>query len=75
MADPISGRADVATFKTAEVTQNVPGLVAGISITTTTDFPVKMQMPASITCSGTVGAATNFWVAKLQNKTPAGMYI
>jgi len=34
-----------------------------------------MQMPASITCSGTVGAATNFWVAKLQNKTPAGMYI
>jgi len=72
MVDATSGGTDVAAFKKAEVTQNVPGLAAGISTTTTTDFPVKMQMPAGMTCSGTVGAATNVCVAKLQNATPAG---
>ncbi|KAH8749670.1 hypothetical protein BGZ57DRAFT_968342 [Hyaloscypha finlandica] len=74
MVDATSGGTDVAAFKKAEVTQNVPGLVAGISTTTTTDFPVKMQMPAGMTCSGTVGAATNVCVAKLQNATPAGPF-
>jgi hypothetical protein len=73
MVDGTSGGTDVAAFKKAEVTQNVPGLAAGISTTTTTDFPVKMQMPAGMTCSGTVGTATNVCIAKLQNATPAGM--
>ncbi|EHL02677.1 hypothetical protein GLAREA_02100 [Glarea lozoyensis ATCC 20868] len=74
MVDATSGGTDPAAFKTAEVTQNVPGLVAGISATTTTDFPVKVQMPAGMTCSGTVGDATNVCVVKMQNATPAGPF-
>jgi hypothetical protein len=74
MVDATSGGTDPAAFKTAEVTQNVPGLVAGISTTTTTDFPVTVKMPAGMTCSGTVGDATNVCVVKMQNATPAGKY-
>ncbi|KAG9237483.1 hypothetical protein BJ875DRAFT_148590 [Amylocarpus encephaloides] len=74
MVDATSGGTDPAAFKTAEVTQNVPGLVAGISTTTTTDFPVKVQMPQGMTCSGSVGGASNVCVVKMQNKTPAGPF-
>lgn len=74
MVDATSGGTDPAAFKQAQVTQNVPGLVAGISTTTTTDFPVKVQMPAGMTCSGTVGSASNVCVVKMQNKTPAGPF-
>jgi hypothetical protein len=72
MVDATSGGTDPAAFKTAKVTQNVPGIAAGISTTTVTDFPVKVQMPAGMTCSGTVGEATNVCVVKMQNATPAG---
>lgn len=34
-----------------------------------------MQMPAGMVCSGQVGASSNVCVAKLQNATPAGMYL
>lgn len=75
MVDATSGGTDPAAFQKAEVTQNVPGLVAGISTTTTTDFPVKVQMPQGMTCSGTVAGAENVCVVKMQNATPAGQYI
>jgi hypothetical protein len=74
MVDPTSGGTDPAAFKSAKVTQNVPGIAAGISTTTTTDFPVKVQMPAGMTCSGTVGSAQNVCIVKMQNATPAGMF-
>lgn len=74
MVDATSGGVDLAAFKTAAVTQNVPGIAAGFSATTTTDFPVKVQMPAGMTCQGTVGSATNVCVVKMQNKTPAGPF-
>jgi hypothetical protein len=71
MVDATSGGTDAAAFKTAEVTQNVPGIgVAGISTASVMDFPVKVQMPAGMTCSGTVGSASNVCVAKLSNGPP-----
>ncbi|KAH8597336.1 MAS3 protein [Bisporella sp. PMI_857] len=74
MVDGTSGGKDVAAFKSAEVTQNVPGLVAGLSTATNMDFPVKMQLPAGMVCEGQVGDVSNVCVAKLQNATPAGPF-
>lgn len=74
MVDGTSGGTDVAAFKTATVTKNVPGIAAGISTATNMDFPVQIQMPEGMTCSGQVGEATNVCVAKLQNATPAGPF-
>ncbi|KAL1846691.1 hypothetical protein Daus18300_014179 [Diaporthe australafricana] len=74
MVDGTSGGTDMAAFQEAQVTQNVPGLVAGISATTTSDFPVKVQMPAGTTCDATVGSASNVCVMRLRNNTPAGPF-
>ncbi len=70
--DATSGGVDPAAFKEAQVTQNVPGIAAGFNTATTTDYQVKVQMPAGMTCSGTVGSATDVCVVRMANKTPAG---
>lgn len=73
--DATSGGTDPAAFKTAEVTQNVPGIgIGGLSAATTMDFPVAIQMPAGMTCSGTVAGASGVCVAKLQNSALAGPF-
>jgi hypothetical protein len=73
--DGTSGGSDVSAFQSAQVTQNVPGLgIGGLSGATTTDFPVTVQMPAGMTCSGSVGGATNVCIAKLQNSALAGPF-
>lgn len=73
--DPSSGGTDPAAFQPATVTKNVPGLgIGGLSGATTTDFPVEIQMPAGMTCSGTSGGATNVCVARLQNSALAGPF-
>lgn len=74
MIDGTSGGTDMAAFKEAQVTQNVPGLVAGISTATVTDFPVKVQMPAGMTCDASVGGANNVCVVRVRNNTPAGPF-
>ncbi|TVY93225.1 hypothetical protein LAWI1_G001999 [Lachnellula willkommii] len=75
MVDPTSGGTDPSAFKTAQVTQNVPGIgIGGLSGATTMDFPVAIQMPAGMTCSGTSGGATGVCVAKLQNSALAGPF-
>lgn len=71
--DGTSGGVDMAAFKEAKVTKDVPGIAAGFSATTVTDFPVEVQMPAGMTCDGTVGDVTNVCVVRMANKTPAGM--
>lgn len=38
------------------------------------DFPVAIQMPSGMTCSGTVGGVSNVCVAKLQNSALAGPF-
>jgi hypothetical protein len=75
MVDATSGGADTSAFKTAQVTQNVPGIgIGGLSAAQTMDFPVKIAMPAGMTCSGSVGGASNVCVAKLQNSALAGPF-
>jgi len=73
--DPTSGGSDASAFQSADVTTNVPGIgIGGLSAVTTTDFPVAIQMPAGMTCSGSVGGAQNVCVAKLQNSALAGPF-
>ncbi|KAH6683429.1 hypothetical protein B0J14DRAFT_613279 [Halenospora varia] len=75
MVDATSGGTDPKAFKTAEVTQNVPGIgIGGLSAASTMDFPVAIQMPAGMTCSGSAGGASNVCVAKLQNAALAGPF-
>lgn len=75
MVDATSGGTDPAAFKTAQVTQNVPGIgIGGLSAAATMDFPVAIAMPAGMTCSGSVGGATGVCVAKLQNAALAGPF-
>jgi hypothetical protein len=40
MVDSTSGGADVAAFKTAAVTQNVPGIAAGFSAATVSQYHI-----------------------------------
>ena len=57
------------------MTQNVPGLgIGGLSAVTTTDFPVAVQMPAGMTCSGSVGGASNVCIVRMQNSALAGPF-
>lgn len=73
--DGTSGGSDPTAFKSAAVTQNVPGLgVGGLSAATTTDFPITVQMPAGMTCSGSVGGASNVCIVKVQNSALAGPF-
>ncbi|OAG09638.1 uncharacterized protein CC84DRAFT_1183913 [Paraphaeosphaeria sporulosa] len=73
--DATSGGTDPAAFQDAKVTQNVPGIgIGGLSAATTTDFPVKVQMPQGMTCSGTAGGASNVCVVRLQNSALAGPF-
>jgi hypothetical protein len=75
MVDATSGGSDASAFMTATVTQNVPGIgIGGLSAAQTMDFPVAIQMPAGMTCSGSVGGASNVCVAKLQNSALAGPF-
>ncbi|RDL38919.1 Uncharacterized protein BP5553_03259 [Venustampulla echinocandica] len=75
MVDATSGGTDPKAFKTAEVTQNVPGAgFGGLSLSTNMDFPVTVQMPAGMTCSGTSGGANDVCVVKLQNAAIAGPF-
>lgn len=74
MIDGTSGGTEMAAFEEAEVVDDVPGFVAGLSLATTTDFPVKVKMPAGMTCDATVGGAENVCVVRLRNNTPAGPF-
>lgn len=73
--DATSGGTDPAAFQDAKVTQNVPGIgIGGLSAATTTDFPVKVQMPQGMTCSGTAGGASNVCIVRMQNSALAGPF-
>ena len=73
--DPTSGGTDEASFQTAQVTQDVPGIgVQGLSLATNMDFPLKVQMPAGMTCSGNVGGASNACVLRAMNGAAAGPF-
>lgn len=73
--DGTSGGTDPDAFKTADVTQDVPGSgFLGLSAATNTDFPLTVQMPAGMTCDASVGGADNVCVVRVRNNTPAGPF-
>jgi hypothetical protein len=73
--DGTSGGTDPSAFKSATVTQNVPGIgIGGLSGAAVMDFPIAIQMPQGMTCSGSSGGASNVCVARLQNSALAGPF-
>ncbi|KAI0181183.1 hypothetical protein GGR52DRAFT_523180 [Hypoxylon sp. FL1284] len=73
--DGTSGGTDADAFKTAEMTQDVPGSgFLGLSTATTTDFPINVQMPEGMTCDASVGGADNVCIVRVRNNTPAGPF-
>lgn len=73
--DGTSGGTDAAAFQDAEVTQDVPGLgVQGISLATSTEFPMQIKMPAGMTCDATVAGVNNVCVARVRNGAAAGPF-
>lgn len=73
--DATSGGTDPAAFKDAQVMQNVPGIgIGGLSAASTMDFPVKVAMPQGMTCSGSVGGASNVCIVRMQNAALAGPF-
>ncbi|GKT60564.1 MAS3 protein [Colletotrichum tofieldiae] len=73
--DGTSGGTDPNAFKSAEVTQNVPGIgFGGLSAASTMDFNVAVKMPAGMTCDANVGGASNVCVARLRNVALAGPF-
>ncbi|KAM3444923.1 hypothetical protein NHJ13734_000957 [Beauveria thailandica] len=75
MVDGTSGGTDNSAFQKAEVTQDVPGLgIGGLSLATNTEFPLKVQMPAGMTCEGTVGGVKNVCIVRVRNSAAAGPF-
>ncbi|KAK0715447.1 hypothetical protein B0H67DRAFT_601015 [Lasiosphaeris hirsuta] len=73
--DGTSGGTEAAAFKTAEVTQDVPGVgFQGLSLATNKDFPLTVQMPAGMTCEGTVAGVENVCVVRVRNGAAAGPF-
>jgi hypothetical protein len=73
--DGTSGGTKEEAFQSAEVTQDVPGFgFQGLSLATTTDFPVTVQMPAGMTCDASVGGADNVCVVRVRNGAGAGPF-
>jgi hypothetical protein len=73
--DGTSGGTDEAAFQTAEVTQDVPGVgFQGLSLATNRDFPLTVQMPAGMTCEGTVAGVNNVCVVRVRNGAAAGPF-
>ncbi|KAL2171530.1 hypothetical protein VTG60DRAFT_2698 [Thermothelomyces hinnuleus] len=73
--DGTSGGTDPAAFKEATVTQDVPGLgFGGLSLATSRDFPLQVQMPAGMTCDATVAGVDNVCVVRVRNNALAGPF-
>jgi len=67
---PTSGGTSEDAFPPAEMIADAVGAVAGISATLTSDFPIKVQMPAGMSCSGTIAGVQNVYVARVKNSAP-----
>lgn len=75
MIDGTSGGTQMAAFQDAEVTQDVPGLgIQGLSLATSTEFDMTVQMPAGMTCDANVGGASNVCIMRVRNDAGAGPF-
>ncbi|KAL8364793.1 hypothetical protein RB595_003866 [Gaeumannomyces hyphopodioides] len=73
--DATSGGTDASAFQSAQVTKDVPGLgIQGLSLATSTEFPLEVQMPAGMTCEGTVAGVNNVCVVRVRNGAAAGPF-
>lgn len=73
--DGTSGGTDPDAFQTAEVTQDVPGVgFGGLSLATSTEFPLEVRMPEGMTCDGTVAGVDNVCVVRVRNGAAAGPF-
>lgn len=73
--DGTSGGTDADAFQTAEVTQDVPGVgFGGLSLATSTEFPLEVRMPEGMTCDGTVAGVDNVCVVRVRNGAAAGPF-
>ena len=73
--DPSSGGTDASAFQDAQMIQDVPGLgIGGLSGASTMDFPIKVQMPAGMKCTGTVAGCQNVCVVRVKNSALAGPF-
>jgi hypothetical protein len=73
--DGTSGGTDEAAMQPATITQDVPGLgVQGISLATSTEFAMKVQMPQGMTCDATVAGTPNVCVMRVRNGAAAGPF-
>lgn len=66
---------DEAAMQSATVTKDVPGIgVQGISLATSTEFEMKVQMPQGMTCDATVAGTPNVCVMRVRNGAAAGPF-
>ncbi|KXX78392.1 hypothetical protein MMYC01_206005 [Madurella mycetomatis] len=73
--DGTSGGTDPDAFQQAEVTQDVPGFgFQGLSLATSRDFPLTVQMPAGMTCDATVAGVENVCIVRVRNGAAAGPF-
>jgi hypothetical protein len=73
--DGTSGGTAEAAMQKATVTTNAPGLgFGGLSLATNTDFEMKVQMPAGMTCDATVAGTPNVCVMRVRNAAAAGPF-
>jgi hypothetical protein len=73
--DGTSGGTSEAAMQSAKVVQDVPGLgIQGLSLATNTDFDMKVQMPAGMTCDATVAGTPNVCVMRVRNGAAAGPF-
>ncbi|KAF2452841.1 putative cell surface protein Mas1 [Lineolata rhizophorae] len=73
--DPTSGGTDPDAFESAEMVVDVPGSgFLGLSRTTTTDFPITVQMPTDMTCEGSAGGVDNVCIVRVRNDAVAGPF-
>ncbi|GAB1316506.1 Cell surface protein [Madurella fahalii] len=73
--DGTSGGTDESAFQQAEVTQDVPGFgFQGLSLATSRDFPLTVQMPAGMTCDATVAGVDNVCIVRVRNGAAAGPF-
>lgn len=73
--DPSSAATDPKAFQSAKIVLNVPGDgFIGISTTTNTNFPVKVQVPDGMVCKGKVAGLNNVCFVRLRNNAFAGPF-
>jgi hypothetical protein len=68
----VSPSGSAADFVAMQVTKNVPGTIAGLSLAAATDFPLVAQMPEGTTCTG--GPSGDACIVRCRNKALAGPF-